>query len=127
MLFWQLALLFTLFITTNSILWPTSMDNDKMCIHLTGPYGGDAKCGIYCQMRGKSGGSCQKKRCVCTNDKGRDDDSNEHKSLKLPSFPVKQKSIVTCNVASMKCRRDCTSMGQLKGSCINGVCVCSKF
>jgi hypothetical protein len=63
-----------------TISWPLDNEDSKACLHFTNSYGVDVKCSNYCKEHGKTGGSCQKKRCVCNNDKSKDDNSKENEN-----------------------------------------------
>ncbi|CAF1039648.1 unnamed protein product [Rotaria sordida] len=76
MVHWQLLILFTVFVTTICIFPPMKEENFKLCLHFTGAYDGDLKCANYCKTKGKTGGRCVRKRCVCRNN-NEDEDENE--------------------------------------------------
>ncbi|CAF4937774.1 unnamed protein product [Rotaria sp. Silwood1] len=131
MVHWQFFILCTLFITTICASWPGEEDNSKICLHFTGSYDGDLKCSIYCKSKGKAGGRCNKKRCVCYNNEEDDDKDGKHKGSQQAnqqsSFFVKSRSNDICKMGSTMCRLNCNNMGNLDGSCINGVCVCLRL
>lgn len=61
-----------------SLAWPSDLDSSKMCLITTSIPSGDIKCAMFCRERGKFGGNCQKKRCVCY-EKNDDSDDEEDK------------------------------------------------
>ncbi len=120
----QLIVLFILFITTICIAWPLDGDDDsKPCFHFTGLQASDAKCSANCIKKGKTGGTCDKKRCVCNSQSNKDKNKeNETKSRQL-SFSINS----TLNIGVLPCRAHCKNIGKLDGSVINGLCVCSRL
>jgi hypothetical protein len=131
MFHWQLAVLFNLFITTICIVWPLENKDSNTCFQLSGSDNGDAKCLAFCRFESKTGGSCNKKRCVCNNDycgENNDQDENNNKGkeskTKDRSLSFSRKS--TSNIYSRTCQLQRQNMGKSNGSPINELCVCSK-
>jgi hypothetical protein len=121
MFHWQLIVLFIVVMTTISMAWPLE-DDSKICFQLSCSGNADAKCAAYCKTKkGKSGGSCNKKRCVCNNKQSDEDKETKTKDRKLSFFtkPI-------ADIRSESCQLYCKEMGQLDGSHINGSCVCSR-
>ena len=128
MLYWQVIFLFILFITTICIPTPNDIEEVKVCAHFTGSFNGNAKCALYCKRRGKAGGSCKRKRCVCNNGRHKGDDSNNSDMNHRPlSFHRERKLVLECHTDSVACQLDCRGMGNYDGSCINGFCICSRL
>ncbi len=109
-----------------SISWPIDTDYLKICFHMTGAYGSDAKCNEFCVTRYKTKGSCKNKRCVCNignNGNNAQSNEDESKEAKPPfNFFAKPKSALSC---ATTCRLNCKNKGKSNGSCIAGVCMCS--
>ncbi|CAF3530392.1 unnamed protein product [Rotaria socialis] len=128
MVHWQLLIILTLFISATCLIWPDDNDNDitKMCFHFAGLFDGDLRCSKYCESRGKAGGTCTKKRCVCKEKKSDGDNSGEgnQENQQLTGF-IKPNLNIKCQLGSMICRVNCKQTGKPDGSCIDGVCTCS--
>ncbi len=124
MFHWQLAVLFILFITIICIASSSGDKDPKMCLSLSGSDNG-AQCSAFCKSKGKTGGSCKKKRCVCNGDKsGEDNNKGKEGKTKDRSLTFSTKS--TSNIDLSICQLHCKNMGKSNGSLINGLCVCSK-
>ncbi len=88
---WQLVVLFMLLLTTICVSGSPDGDNSKTCLYFTGSPIGDAKCSAFCIEKGRKGGSCIKKRCVCTGAKS-DEDDDEDSQRKRRQLSIFKKS-----------------------------------
>jgi hypothetical protein len=119
MFYWQLVLFFLLFLTAVCIASPSDGDESKICFFITGPANGDGKCSDYCIKKGKAGGSCQKRRCVCSKTPSSKEDKKEAKSQSRQLLPP--------NIDSTLCQLYCKNREKLNGLQVNEICDCSKL
>jgi len=88
---WQLVVLFMLLLTTICMSGSPDGDDSKTCLLFIGS-AGDAKCSAFCIGKGKKGGSCIKKRCVCNGIKSDEDDNDNSQRRKRRQLSIFKKS-----------------------------------